>query len=205
MRKISTLISILAVIITATDTNAPLAPPWPEVTDTPESIRTRVGYMSRGTMYSVKSNIMAAIYQVESETSHHFKSGKRKGQIQVSSKGAIGVGQVMPYHGKSMGLDLKRLEENIQASYRVFRIFGRPYTYKYRKSPRTALLYTIQAYYGGPGNANKKYRSWKISPKKHDCRVYMWRILRAAEGRKIPWKYRFYVFQIKDRLKKGLK
>lgn len=156
-------------------------------------------------MQSAPSNIMAGMYQLESETSHTFTWGRRKGQIQVSSQGARGVAQVMEYHGRNMGLDLDRLDENIEASYRVFKIFLAPYLRKYGKDRRTAMLYAIQAYYGGPGNANKRYRGWAKTPLKHDCRVYMWRVLRTAEGRKIPGKYRFYVFQIKERLKKGLK
>jgi len=206
MRKTKILLLAMAMVFASRDIRAPLIPPWPKVVDTPESIRTRVGYMSRAfSMRSAPSNIMAGTYQVESETSHTFTRGKRKGQIQVSCAGALGVGQVMPYHGKNMGLDLNDLEENIEASYRVFKIFMAPYLRKYRGDRRTALLYAIQAYYGGPGNANKRYRSWKLSPKKHDCRVYMWRVLREAEGKKIPRKYRFYVFQIEDRLRMGLK
>ncbi len=200
------MIVTVAAILAGGDTSAPFMLPWPEVVDTRESIRIRVGHMSRAfSTQSAPSNIMAGMYEVESETSHTFTRGKRKGQIQVSSQGARGVGQIMEYHGKSMRLDLNDLEENIEASYRVFKMFMAPYLRKYGKDRRTALLYAIQAYYGGPGNANKRYRSWSKTPLKHDCRVYMWRILRAAEGRKVPWKYRFYVFQIKDRLRKGLK
>lgn len=206
MRKTLILISVVAAILAARDTSAPFSHSWPEVEDTPESIRIRIGYMSRAfSMRSAPSNIMAGTYAVESETSHTFTRGKRKGQIQVSYAGALGVGQIMPYHGKNMRLDLNDLEENIEASYRVFKIFMAPYLRKYRGNRRTALLYAIQAYYGGPGNANKRYLGWRLSPKKHDCWVYMWRVLRAAEGQKIPRKYRFYVFQIKDRLRMGLK
>ena len=197
------MIVTVTAILAGRDTNAPFMDPWPMVVDTPESIRIRVGHMSR--KHGISSNIMSAIYHVESETSHHYKRGRRKGQIQVSTMGARGVGQVMPYHGKSMGLDLNKLDENIQASYRVFQSSLGIYIRKYPDNRRTALLYAIQAYYGGPGNASKRYRGWELSPKKHDTRVYMWRILHAAEGRKVPWKYRFYVFQIKERLKKGLK
>jgi len=206
MRKTKILLLAMAMVFASRDIRAPLVPPWPEVVNTPDSIRTRVGYMSRSfSVQSAPSNIMAGMYEIESETSHTFTRGKRKGQIQVSSQGALGVGQVMPYHGISMGLDLNDLEENIEASYRVFKIFMAPYLRKYGKDRRTALLYAIQAYYGGPGNANKRYRGWKSTPLKHDSRVYMWKILNLAEGKKIPRKYRFYVFQIEDRLRMGLK
>ena len=161
---------------------APLIPPAPKVIDTRESIRGYVGFLSRINPIC-QSNIMVGILQVESETRHRYMKGPRKGKIKISYKGAIGVSQVMPIHTRkgevARGLDLNKLNQNIQASFKVFE----DHFIYYRKSygERQATLRAVQSYWGG--------HNGRIS-KRELARRYMHHVLHHAENHTIPYKYR---------------
>ncbi len=151
----------------------------PEVVDTRESIRDRIGLVSR-TYFTCQSNIMAGIFETETGTEHHHKKGPKKGKIKISYKGATGAGQIMPVHGTNMNLNLYDLKQNIRAAHRVFHD-NMTYYLKKGYGRRDAELRAIQAYWGGKVG-RLRLRS--------AARRYMYKVLKVAEGKVTPIQYR---------------
>jgi len=159
---------------------APMIPSLPPVTDDRRSIRRYVGAMSNR-YPTCRSNIMIGIAREESRINHRYKTGPKRGKIVKSRKGALGVFQVMPIHGRAMKLDLYTIDGNIEAAYRVFNNNMKYYAGKGYKG-RQRLLRAIQAFWGGY-RGRLKYRE--------RARKYMHHVLHYAEGKPIPRKYRW--------------
>jgi len=151
--------------------------------NTRESIAQAVGKMSLQ-FPLCKSNIMMAIYETESSTMHEYrgeKFGSNVGQLVISSNGAVGVGQILPYVGKAWGFNIYTLSGNIQASYAILNDNVTYYIYTAGYDGKTAMRYAIQAYYAG--------RRGRLMYQ-FEARRYMWKVLNIAEGQTIPLKYR---------------
>src|ERR1051326_8022528 len=86
----------------------------------------------------------------------------------VSSKGALGLMQVMPQTAQDMGLDASIPEQNIEAGTKYLKgLIG------YYSKRRDWLKRTIAAYNAGPGNVDK-YRG---VPPFRETRAYVTRVL----------------------------
>jgi soluble lytic murein transglycosylase-like protein len=86
----------------------------------------------------------------------------------VSSKGALGLMQVMPETAQDMGLDASIPEQNIEAGTKYLKgLMG------YYGKRRDWLKRTIAAYNAGPGNVDK-YRG---VPPFRETRAYVTRVL----------------------------
>jgi len=87
----------------------------------------------------------------------------------VSSKGALGLMQVMPETAREMGLDASIPEQNVEAGTKYLSTL----VARYRKTSRNWLRHTIAAYNAGPGNVDK-YRGVPPFP---ETRAYVTRVL----------------------------
>ena len=86
----------------------------------------------------------------------------------VSSKGAVGLMQVMPQTAQDMGLDASIPAQNVEAGAKYLAgLIG------YYKNRRDWLKRTIAAYNAGPGNVDK-YRG---VPPFRETRAYVTRVL----------------------------
>jgi soluble lytic murein transglycosylase-like protein len=90
----------------------------------------------------------------------------------VSSKGALGLMQVMPETASEMGLDASIPEQNVEAGTKYLKgLIG------YYGKRRDWLKRTIAAYNAGPGNVDK-YRG---VPPFRETRAYVTRVLSNFE------------------------
>ena len=93
----------------------------PRVEDTRESIRTRVGHITRGLGIQSSSNIMAGILELESGSQHRTNRDPKLG-VKRGRDDDMGAGQVVIGHEKRLkkvwgsNFSLTNLNDNIRAS-----------------------------------------------------------------------------------------
>lgn len=128
------------------------APEAPEL-----SYKDLIGPMAR--RYGVSAALVKSIIKAESAFNPDA----------VSSKGALGLMQVMPQTAQDMGLDASKPAQNLEAGTRYLKWLLDRYSNK-----KNSLAKAIAAYNAGPGAVDKYHGI----PRFRETRTYVARVLR---------------------------
>ena len=151
--------------------HAPLCPapaaPQPEIVTAPKLLsREEVGELieTAAAKHKLPPEFVRSIVAAESA----FRSDA------VSSKGALGLMQVMPATAMDFGLNAAIPEQNVEAGTRYLAQL----VARYRNRCRNWMQRSIAAYNAGPGNVDK----YKGVPPFRETRTYVKRVLGFMKG-----------------------
>ena len=146
---------------------APARAPQPEITIAPKLLsREEVGELIETA--AAKHNLPPAFVRSIVAAESAFRSDA------VSSKGALGLMQVMPETAMDFGLNAAIPEQNVEAGTRYLAQL----VARYRSRCRNWMQRSIAAYNAGPGNVDK----YKGVPPFRETRTYVKRVLGFMKG-----------------------